>query len=183
MSKVTQRAGVYAIISSIHPFEDGEVVTLTTEERKQVAEEVALQLHNGDIEFSEKAKDKYSTVEDIRKKYAPGLISNWLRKDTRMNGNTKYEAKNPGSRAGQGDARLKAMRGLMKQFQAANAPADKVETLQAAIDTRTAELATEKAKKVEIDISQLSPELMEALGLETPEVAEVELDIEEVQEA
>lgn len=166
MSKATQRAGVYGAVQSIHPFEDGTVVELTTEERKQVADLVAEGLFNKEIDFSDKARDKYSTLEDIRKKYVPGLLSNWLRKDPRMNGNTKYEAKNPGSRAGQGDKKLKAMKGLMKQFQAANAPTNKIEVLQQAIDARTTEIAAEKAKTIEIDISQLSPELMEALGID-----------------
>src|ERR1017187_1539482 len=37
------------------------------------------------------------------KAYCSGLQSNWLRKDGRLNGGVKYEAKNPGSRSGSGD--------------------------------------------------------------------------------
>jgi len=40
--------------------------------------------------------------------YCSGLQSNWLRKDTRLNGGVKYVAKNPGSRAGSTDPKALA---------------------------------------------------------------------------
>ena len=47
------------------------------------------------------------------KKYIPGLVNNWLRKDKRLNGGNKYVAKNPGSRTGSGDEILKNLRLLL----------------------------------------------------------------------
>ena len=89
------------------------------------------------------------------KAYVSGLQSNWIRKDSRLNGNTKYVAKNPGSRQGSGDAQLKAMRALLETL---IDPSDKAE-VQQHIDARLAELA--KAKAPVIDLSHL-PEALRA---------------------
>ena len=85
------------------------------------------------------------------KSYVSGLVSNWLRKDTRLNGGTKYVAKNPGSRAGSADPQLKAMRALMSTLVTDE---DKAE-VQAEINKRIAEISATKAKSVTIDFNAL----------------------------
>lgn len=89
------------------------------------------------------------------KSYVSGLLSNWLRKDTRLNGGTKYVAKNPGSRAGQGDPTLKAMRALLSTLETEE---DKAE-VQAEIDKHLATIA--KSKAPTIDYSALPSHLQE----------------------
>lgn len=85
------------------------------------------------------------------RKYVPGLINNWLRKDKRLNGGEKYQAKNPGSRTGSSDESLKAMKALLSV-----APTDEARAeIEAAIEARKAELKP----KVEINVDALPAHL------------------------
>jgi hypothetical protein len=77
------------------------------------------------------------------------LVSNWQRKDTRLNGGDKYETKNPGSRTGSQDEQVKAMRNLLKTQ---TDPAIKAQ-IQKAIEERLAEIKPES--KVEINVEAL----------------------------
>lgn len=95
-------------------------------------------------------------------KYVSGLKSNWLRKDVRLNGGVDYEPKNPGSRAGSSDPQLKALKQLAVKFKGT----PKADEIAKHIAVRTAQITAEKAKKVTVDISVLSPELRKSLGLE-----------------
>lgn len=97
-------------------------------------------------------------------KYVSGLKSNWLRKDIRLNGGVEYAPKNPGSRAGSSDPQLKALKALVASKKFAGTP--KEAEIKKHIEIRTAQIAAEKAKKVTVDISVLSPELRKTLGLE-----------------
>jgi hypothetical protein len=89
------------------------------------------------------------------KAYVSGLQSNWLRKDKRLNGGVKYEAKNPGSRAGSGDAQLRALRALL------NTKVDGAQRaeIQRYIDKRVAEL---KPATVTINVADV-PEALRYL--------------------
>jgi hypothetical protein len=157
---INQKTGVYNAVKSITSFDDGFCVQLTKDEKATVIEIVCAGFESGEIEMSEKAKDKY--IGDTKlKSYVGGLVNNWLRKDTRMNGGDKYVTKNPGSRAGSGDTILKNLR-LLKSTITDEA---KLESIDSAIDARMAEIATEKAKDVEIDFSTIDPELLKKLGL------------------
>ena len=98
--------------------------------------------------------------EDV-KSYCVGLLNNHLRKDTRLNGGDKYIPENPGSRAGQGDEGVKAMRALLKTFPEGTANHAKV---AAALSARVAEIKASKAKTVSIDINALPAELRDLLG-------------------
>lgn len=84
-------------------------------------------------------------------KYIPGLVNNHVRKDTRLNGGTKYEVKRPGIRTGSGDESVKAMRTLLSMT---TDPAAK-QAIQAEIDKR---LETIKPKTV-IDVEKLPESL------------------------
>ena len=97
--------------------------------------------------------DREFTDKDL-KTYVSGLQSNWIRKDTRLNGGAKYEAANPGSRAGSGDATLKAMRNLLVTLENAD---DKAE-VQGHIDAHLETIAKSKVKS--IDWTKLPPELL-----------------------
>jgi hypothetical protein len=88
--------------------------------------------------------------------YCSGLLNNWLRKDTRLNGGTKYEAKNPGARRGSADPQVVALRKL----QAMQTDPDKVAEIQVYIDKRIEEITP----KVEIDVSALPADLRAKFG-------------------
>lgn len=166
---MNQREGVFnATISVIRDsgktFEEGQDVKgiVTSEMRTSIIGIVVEGFKSGEIEMSAEAKAKYSDDAKL-KSYTNGLVSNWHRKDTRLNGGSKYIIKNPGSRAGQGDAKLKALRALRAQFTGVDD--DKTAEIDMHIEARVKELGAEKAKKVEIDLSVLDPELIESLGL------------------
>ena len=145
------------------PFDDGMNVSelITKDQRAQVIAIIANDFLAGEIEMTAEAKVKYSTL-DKMKGYVNGLVSNWYRKDTRLNGGGKYVAKNPGSRAGVGDAQLKALKTLR------TLKADDKEALKAIdehIARRQKEIGEEKAKTVTVDLSKIPPELAAQLGL------------------
>lgn len=88
------------------------------------------------------------------KQYTSGLISNWLRKDSRLNGGVKYEAKNPGSRTGSTDPQVKAMRILLST----KSDAAECAEIQSYIDKRLAEI------KPVTEAKQLTAEQIEQLA-------------------
>jgi hypothetical protein len=84
-------------------------------------------------------------------KYIPGLVNNWVRKDGRLNGGTKYETKRPGTRSGSGDEMVKEMRKLLTTLR----DPEQRDAVQAAIDARLAEIKP----KVEINSAALPESL------------------------
>lgn len=133
-----QRDAVYQAVVNVVGNQEGAYV-LSKEERASVA---AI-LFEG---FRAKTIDLTQDYDDDKlREYIPGLISNWLRKDPNLNGGVKYEAKNPGSRSGSGDAQLKAMRVLLS---IKTDPTERTE-IQGAIDKRLAEIKPAKAALTE----------------------------------
>lgn len=122
-------------------------VELTKEERQEISTSLLADFRAGNIEYSGDVNDPKLSA------YVSGLISNWLRKDRRLNGNTTYVPANPGSRVGSGDESIKAMKSLL------NATDDEEarEEIQAAIDARLAELRPKP--KVEINVDALPESL------------------------
>jgi len=80
-------------------------------------------------------------------------VGNHLRKDKRLNGGEKYEIKKPGSRAGSGDATLKALKALQTTV---DADSESWHQIEAAIYERTTELS--KKKEVTINVEALPEE-------------------------
>jgi len=123
-------------------------VTLTKEERSTVASTLFAGIRNGTVASG----DELKSADDTKLTgYISGLVSNWLRKDTRLNGGVAYVAKNPGTRTGSGDESLKAMRALYGSTTDEEARAE----IQSEIDKRIAEL---KPKKV-INVAALPESL------------------------
>lgn len=156
MSKFTQKEAVYNAITSVLSesnieFAEGTDVSslMTREIRSQVNQILFEGFRSGTVELDREFNDTEL------KAYVSGLQSNWIRKDKRLNGNTKYVAKNPGSRAGSGDAQLKAMRALLSTL---TEESDRAE-VQSHIDARVSEISASKAKKVTIDMSVLPADL------------------------
>lgn len=169
MSNMNQKQGVYVVVMNVLAekgigFDDGQETSakelLGKEGTKQVRDVVAAALMGGEIEMTADSRIKYST-EEAMKEYSSGLVNNWLRKDTRLNGGAKYEAKNPGSRSSSSDAQIKELKKLLI-LKADDSEA--CETIQAAIDARQAEITKEKAKTIEIDVTQIPEHLKHLLG-------------------
>jgi hypothetical protein len=157
MSQVTQKQAVYVAILSVLKehnvhFEDGmNVAPLMSKDYRAIVNTILFEgFRSGSIQL-----DSQFTDQEL-KSYVSGLQSNWIRKDARLNGDTKYVAKNPGSRTGSGDAQIKAMKALLSTL---TTDEDKAE-VQAAIDARVAEIESLKPK-VSIDFSSL-PESLRA---------------------
>ena len=132
---MTQGEAVFQAVSAVVGEINGPV-QLTEQQKKEVH---AIVLHfflNGDTVH------KGNPTKEQLMKYVPGLVNNWCRKDLRLNGGTKYTAKNPGSRAGSGDEQLRAMKALL----AATADPAAQQEIQAAIEARKLELKPAVAK-------------------------------------
>ena len=105
MKGQTQREAVYNAVISVCKshnikFEDGMKVAgiagFGADQRKEVIGQVIESFNSGETRLTKTFNDSEL------KSYCNGLVSNWFRKDTRLNGGSKYEIQNPGSRAGQG---------------------------------------------------------------------------------
>jgi hypothetical protein len=142
-----QRDAVYQALENVVGQWDG-VCTPTKEQRATVNAILFEGFRAGTIELSREYDDT-----DL-KGYCSGLLSNWLRKDSRLNGGVKYEPKNPGSRAGSKDPTIVAMRLLLSSGRVADeTERTKIQTM---IDARVAAI---KPKTVTINVADLPEEL------------------------
>lgn len=82
-----QKEAVYgAVCEVLNKTTFTEKVQLNADQRKLVVELIAKGLEQGEITLSDKARQKHDTLEKLQKDYVPGLLSNWLNKDQRLNG-------------------------------------------------------------------------------------------------
>lgn len=132
---------------------------LTDTDKAKTREILFTMFRQGEIEHKASFQSKVDDDSEL-KKYISGLVNNWIRKTKEFNGGVKYEAKNPGSRAGSQDEKVKEMRKLLSITTDPTAKA----MIQQAIDERVASLKAEK-NQVEIDYSVLPAELVAKLGL------------------
>jgi hypothetical protein len=126
---------------------------LTVTDKEQVVNKLVAGFRSGQVQMSSEASDKYAYDTEL-KKYVVGLVNNWIRKAPEFNGGNAYATKNPGSRTGSGDEKLKALRALMSKIDDATTKA----TIQLEIDKRLEELKP----KIEIDAA-LIPESLRHL--------------------
>lgn len=161
---VTQKEGVYNATEAfcseagIH-FEDGMKFEPTKEQRSTIVEMVAHAMDAGEIVLSEAARAKYDDLAKL-KSYCNGLVSNWLRKDTRLNGGETYEIKNPGSRAGSGDQVIRELRKLKKTL----SDEAQIAAVEKEINTRLAKIQASKTKSVEINADLIPEELRDLVN-------------------
>lgn len=147
MNKINQKTAVYnAVLNVKGDIQEGTAVVMSKEERAQVN----LMLVTGFQEGTVQLDKEYETDAEL-KNYCSGLLSNWLRKDSRLNGGGKYVPKNPGTRVGASDPQLKALRQLM-QTKSDESERNEIQTF---IDTRVAQIKASKVKDVQIDYSAL----------------------------
>lgn len=166
MTKVTQRAAVYAATTSVFAdkgikFEDGmNVKDLISDELSASINMILCEgFKSGAVELKPTPSNAAKLADDkLLKKYVSGLMSNWFMKDERLNGNVDHEIKNPGSRSFSNDPQLIALRNLMKVQPDGHAE------LQGFIDARIAILKAEHApaaKDIVVDYAAL-PEAIRA---------------------
>jgi hypothetical protein len=137
-----QKDAVYNAIVNMYEFSGDGAVELNRQQRADVIEVLYQGFVSKSISF-----DGDLPVDNELRSYCSGLLSNWLRKDTRLNGGVKYQAKNPGSRTGSTDPQIKALRILMST----KTDPSEVAEIQAFIDKRLAEIKPTKAVTLNID--------------------------------
>lgn len=161
MDVLNQRQGVYIAVMNYLadkniPFDDGQMPAaaelLSSSDRKNVVNIVACGLLSGEISMSLEAKTKRSTPQGTAK-YATELVSNWLRKDERLNGGSKPSIKSPVP-TGKGDAEL---RELQKLRALKMDDAEALEVIDDAISKRRQAIGQAKAKTVVVN-ANLIPE-------------------------
>lgn len=160
MAKYSQKEAVYLAISSFmqendRQFDNGDKLDLSSEDRKTIVTMIVAAIDIGDMEFSVEAAAKHNTPEKIRN-YSTGLLSNWLRKDERLNGGAKHSIKNPGSRIGQDDDVVKTLKQLKKELTNIR----EIAAVDGEIEARLEWLRNEKQKSVLIDKSSIPKHLL-----------------------
>src|SRR5271163_4468540 len=148
MEKMTQKEAVFSAVTNTISQDDDGSYKPTKEERGIVNNILFEGFKEGKINY-----DGEIPSDTDLKSYVSGLQSNWLRKDVRLNGGVKYQAKNPGSRAGSTDPQVVAMRRLLSKVETKEDRA----TIQAHLDRRLAEV--KPAKTVTICVADLPEEL------------------------
>ncbi len=134
MSALSQRAGVFAAIAAVLGRSSfPQAVVLTDDQKEQVHAILVEEFVAGRIEL----KSANIRTREAIIKYVPGLVNNWVRKDPNLNGNQKYQPKNPGSRTGSGDEQLKNLKALLATLPSGDPNRKAVED---AIQARSAEL-------------------------------------------
>ena len=160
MAKYSQKEAIYAAITVFmqendRRFDDGDKVELSAEDRKTIVTMIVAAIDVGDMGFSPEAITKHDTPEKIRN-YSTGLLSNWMRKDSRLNGGMKHSIKNPGSRVGQDDEIIKSLKSLRKVLISKK----EIDGVDAEIALRTEQLRTEKLKSVNINVGDIPAHLL-----------------------
>ena len=101
----------------------------------------------GEVSLSNEAKAKYLHDESALASYTSSMVDNWVRRNPDFNNGRAYAPKNPGSRAGQGDDQIKALRALKKQM---DDPATIAE-IDEAIQQRLAEIKPKFTVTIDIE--------------------------------
>jgi len=102
-------AAVMQVKPDFKQYSDKGLEVIVDDLRQEVSTIVTAGIIDGTVSYS-KDKNDYKAVAD----YVPGMVSNWLRRSKVLNGNMAPSVKNPGSRIGANDAKLKTLRELRK---------------------------------------------------------------------
>lgn len=166
MSNVlSQKEAVFQALLSVFGEITGNLCKPSKEQKANVIGIVTQGIMSGAVDFSAKARAKHNTEESVSK-YVEGMVSNWLRKDTRLNGGTEYETKNPGSRSFSTDPEVSAMRKLILKLKAEgndDGVAEVTEVLNAKLEALKAARPT-KAKNIEINADLIPADLQHLIA-------------------
>jgi hypothetical protein len=150
---MNQKEAVYSAITGMFDVSGDGAVELTREQKHEVIAVLMTGFEAGKISYA----GEVPTGKALRN-YCSGLLNNWLRKDTRLNGGSKYEAKNPGSRRGSSDPQVQALRKL----QSVQTDPSKIAEIQMYIDKRLAEIAPQPEP---INVDALPADLRAKFGI------------------
>lgn len=174
MSKVSQKQAVRNAIFAVLE-ERNETYELNgptpisqvfnSDDKAKAREILFTGFRNAEVEYKASFQSKVDDDAEL-KKYVSGLLNNWMRKDKELNCGEIYKAKNPGSRTGSQDEKVKEMRKLLKVTTDPEAKA----LIESAINSRIAEI--KPAKSIEIDVSALPEHLQHLVPSTSTETAE-----------
>lgn len=116
MKKTQQKDAVYDTVMEVLrengvtfvPNEDILSEVMDKDLRTAVITKLFVRFKTGEIILSKDFNDKDLKV------YIGGLVSNWTKKDFRLNGNIPHEIRSPGSRIGQSDPMVRELRKMLK---------------------------------------------------------------------
>lgn len=159
---ISQKDGVYnAVVAFCEEagieFEDGMKMEFSKDQRASIVGMLVAATEAGELEV------KSAAARGNLSSYWNGTLSNWLRKDKRLNGNVKHVIKNPGSRAGSGDAELKELKKLLVQV-TASGNEEHIQAVNEAIEVRKAQIQADKAQDVEVDFDKIPEALRHLAG-------------------
>ena len=155
----SQRDAVYEYVQlftqddGIEWSQDQDIKEVTDKDfQHKISTRITQDIIDGKVEMKNKKPDP----KELRR-YVVGMVNDAFRKDRRLNGDVKYEYKNPGSWTGSTNPVVKALRGLLKSTVDSTVRG----RIQGEID---AEVAKTK-KVVEVDLSVLPADMRARLGM------------------
>jgi hypothetical protein len=157
MSQINQKEAVIKAVKEVLGTQYNTSIEinsiLTKSQKSQIIDKIFYGIISGHIAYN---KDNTDTV--AVKKYAPGVISNYLRKAKELNGGKKYVAQSVGR--GSRDPKLSQLLKLQSEY---NVDTQEYKEVATAIIERRAELTTTKVKvkKQLIDTSILPDDLQD----------------------
>lgn len=115
--KISQKDAVYSVtIETLNEnnisFEEGiDCMSSVVDKdiRNTIVEKLLNLFENNKVIVNKQQEDS-----DL-KRYVSGLVSNWAKKDDRLNGGVKHEIKNPGSKLGSTDPVIVELRKMLKE--------------------------------------------------------------------
>lgn len=160
MTILSQSQAVVSIVKSVlgESYDISTATKLSSDQRSRCLDMLIAGFGQEGISMSADAKSKYSEPKKL-KAYCSGLLTNWLNKSPELNGNTKYQAKNPGSRSG--STELKQALALKAHFEANDQ--ELPPELIAFIEAEQAKITKPKTEKA-LDLSALPEELRNLVG-------------------
>lgn len=157
MAKYSQKEAVYTAVTSYLTDKGRSLddVILSSEDRKTIVTMLVRTIEVGDVEMSIEAANKYDTADKIRG-YSIGLLSNWLRKDARLNGGKKHKIKNPGIKLGQDDEVIKDLKSIRKLLTQKH----EIELVDKEIKNKVESLHREKIVNIVVDTKHIPNHLL-----------------------
>jgi len=129
----------------------------STDNKKKIVDQLIEKFEKGELTIK-------SEQENLRN-YMVGLLNNHIRKAKELNGDVKYEAANPGSRAGQSNPAIKATRQLYKKFKEEKGEDDaSTIKVKSTLDKMVAEHKAKSKPEAEINEDDLPEELRGMVG-------------------
>ncbi len=148
MKYANQKEGTFAVVCAVlekfgQKFTQGTnyLTSLTKPMKEEIVTRLVAEFNAGNIPLTRPQGDKLDS-------YCVGLLNNWLRKDSRLNGGTKYVGQ-----VGNSDPAIREARKLLDSGKITD-PA-----IRAKIESTIEKLVAEKKPKQEIDVSKLPEEL------------------------